>query len=184
MHPDEFQVLACRVCASTHSTLFTQIKPLDAPPLCKWLTWQRSCESLKASCFFSPLAVTHEVNFARLVVGQQRFLSCERRERHARPQEGKQKRVLLASMFLDERGRYVGLHVKMKKYVGGNEVLSFRPTLGVARLVRQCESISASRPPGSSLPLCCNKVSELYPSLWSERAFKLLALCKVKLHRC
>lgn len=55
--------------------------------------------------------------------------------------------------------------------------------LGVARLVRRCETISASRPSGSSFPLCGNEVlGELYPSLLGARAFKLLSARKVKLH--
>lgn len=63
--------------------------------------------------------------------------------------------------------------------------LSFRATLGAARLVSRCESVSSSRLSGSSSPLpivwqC--RVGELYPCLVRDTAFKSFAWSRIRLH--
>lgn len=63
--------------------------------------------------------------------------------------------------------------------------LSFRATLGAARLDSRCESVSSSRLSGSSSPLpivwqC--RVGELYPCLVRDTAFKSFAWSRIRLH--
>lgn len=72
-------------------------------------------------------------------------------------QSRKGENKLSAKLFVDEQSRY-GTCENQTVEMGEGSVLSFRATLGVARLVSQCETISASRLSSSSLPLCGNAV--------------------------